>query len=120
MNFKVLLQERHRVKSVLGAGPMNQIEGKLTDFKQRIDGWTPENGFKPSQIDFSPQDIIFGRRIASSVLRHGCCTHPQAVIDDIRSETELDSSFAGWFVTMHPERLQTLCEFLIYRKPPEQ
>jgi hypothetical protein len=98
---------------------MDNLSSKLNDFKKKITGWTPENGFRSLQINFAPEDIIFGRRIAQSVQKHGCCENPDDVVHDIRVEAEKDDKFAIWFVGQQPDRLQTLCEFLIYRTPPK-
>lgn len=105
-------------KKIFGGRTMNLLQEKLNDFKNRVEGWTPSNGFQQAPLDFAPDDIIFGRRIALSVQRHDCCANPDRVIRDIRNEAEKDTGFHTWFVQMESERLQTLCEFLIYRKPP--
>lgn len=94
------------------------LDQKLNDFKKRINGWTPHNGFQQTELNFEPADIIFGRRISAAVKRHGCCDNPESVMNDIRIEAEKSNSFKAWFIAMEPHRLQTLCEFLIYRKPP--
>ncbi len=98
---------------------MSATETQLNRLRAKLESWSQESGFRNQAIDFTPGDIIYGRRISMILSQHGCCRGVSESIDDIRTEAEKDRRFAAWLEKIPIDRLQTLCEFLLYDRPPK-
>lgn len=100
---------------------MTALDERLLSLQRMLKTWTPENGFKATNLRFTVADIIFGRRVAAMLRQTPShSTNTGEVIAKIRREAQLDEKFESWLLQTSVTRLRDVVEFSYFRLPPNR
>lgn len=99
---------------------MPQLDTRLREIRRVLNAWTPQSGFRAQSLNFTPADIVFGARIASTIRNSEEEKNVDEIISKIRREASLDDTFQSWLLAISIGKLRDVVEFSYFRTPPSK
>ena len=99
---------------------MKKVHERVKEMRQLLQQWSPENRPLIRRLNFTPADIVFGKRVAAILQQYpDCKKHTDEIMQKILAEISLDSNFRIWILEIQLTKLVNVLEFSVFRLPPQ-
>ena len=98
---------------------MSTLDERIKKIREMLQTWSTKNRSTSRRLNFSPADIIYGKRVASIIRQtpdHK--NNVSDVVSKILREEMLDEMFREWLLEIEISKLRNVVEFSFFHLPP--